>query len=178
MSYLINKSSNLNKTQKTVFISLLLSQAIVLSYLESFIPINVGIPGVKLGLANIITLTSLYFLNFKEVLSLIVLRVLITSSLTSFSAFPYSLAGAIFSFLIMFFLISIAKDKFSTVGISIIGAVFHNIGQLFMAGLIIRNFNIIFYLPFLMISAIFTGILVGTSTMYIVKLMNRLKYFR
>lgn len=178
MNYLINKSSNLNKAQKIVFISLLLAQAIVLSYLENFIPINLGVPGAKLGLANIITLTSLYFLNFKEVAALIILRTVITSALTSFSAFPYSLSGAIFSFLIMYFLVLIGRDKFSTIGVSIVGAVFHNIGQLFMAGFIIRNFNIIFYLPFLMISGVVTGIAVGLATRYLLKLMKRLKYFK
>lgn len=179
MDFLINKSSKLSKTQKLIFISLLLAQALVLSYIERLIPLNFSVPGAKLGLANIITLTSIYFLNFKEASILVILRTILTAFITgSISGFLYSFSGAILSFLVMYLLLVIGKDKFSIIGISVIGAIFHNIGQLLMAGFIIQNFNIIFYLPFLMITGVATGVLVGFTSKYLLNAMKKLKYFK
>lgn len=178
MDFLINKSSKLSKTQKLIFISLLLAQALVLSYIERLIPLNFSVPGAKLGLANIITLTSIYFLNFKEASILVILRTILTTFVTgSISGFLYSFSGAILSFLVMYLLLVIGKDKFSIIGISVVGSIFHNIGQLLMAGFIMQNFNIIFYLPFLMISGVATGILVGFTSKYLLDTMKKLKYF-
>lgn len=168
-----------DKFRRMIFISILLSQALVLSYIERSIPVNFAVPGAKLGLANIITLTSLYFLTFKEALTLVILRTILTSFFGgSVSFFLYSIAGGLFSFIIMYLLIKFGKDKVSTIGVSVVGAVFHNIGQLSVAGLMIKNFNIIWYLPFLMFSGVVTGLVVGFTSKYLIGSLRKLKYFK
>lgn len=167
-----------NKYRRMIFISILLSQALVLSYIERFIPVNFSVPGAKLGLANIVTLTSLYFLTFKEALTLVFLRTILTSFFGgSVSYFLYSIAGGLLSFLVMYLLIKTFKEKISTVGVSVLGAVFHNIGQIIIAGYMIKNLNIIWYLPFLMFSGVATGLVVGFTSKYLISALRKLKYF-
>lgn len=178
MDYPVRKEYKLSKTQKIIFISLLVSQAIVLSFIERMIPLNFSIPGAKLGLANIITLTSLYLFSFKESLSIVILRTIMTSFIVgSFSSFLYSISGALLSFFIMYILVQISFEKISPIGISIVGGVFHNLGQLLMAAFIIKNIRIAYYLPFLMLTGVVTGCVVGISVKYLLGYLRKLKYF-
>ncbi|MFD3158344.1 Gx transporter family protein [Haloimpatiens sp. FM7330] len=178
MKYRINPICNMSKTQKMIFIALLVAQAIVLNVIERMIPLNFTIPGAKLGLANIITLTCIYLFSFKETLAIIILRTVLGSLLAgSLSSFLYSISGALLSFIVMYFLILISKEKISTIGISVFGGVFHNIGQLTVAMIIIENANIFYYLPILMITGVATGVAVGICTKYLLVYLRRLKYF-
>lgn len=150
-------------TKKITKISMLLSISVVLSLIESIIPIFNGIvPGIKLGLANIVIVFSLYYLSFKEAIYITILRVVIMGILRTglFSiSFFFSISGAILSIISMY----IAKKitKLSIVGISIIGSIFHSIGQIIIAIIFLSNINIIYYLPVLLISSSVTGFIVG-----------------
>ena len=140
-------------TKRITYLSLLIAIAIILGYLETFIPINFGIPGAKLGLANLIGLIALYRFGFRDALIITLLRVFIIASVfTNYYMFLYSLSGA---------LLSLKKTKlFSTLIISISGAIFHNLGQILVA-LIFYGFNIIYYLPYLIILSLITGSVIG-----------------
>lgn len=178
MEYQNNKKMEMSRTQKLIFISILVSQGIVLSIIERMIPLNFTIPGAKLGLANIVTLTSLYLLSFKETLAVVILRTIMTSFIAgSISSFLYSFSGAMLSFFVMYLLILFGKDKVSTIGVSIVGGVFHNIGQLIVAALIIQNISIMTYLPFLMITGLVTGLMVGVTVKYLLVHLRKIKYF-
>lgn len=170
-----NKITSLTKVQKMVFISMLIAFALVLSYFETFLPV-LPYPGVKLGLANIITLTSLYFLGFSDALLLVITRVTLNSFFTgSFITIWYSLSGGILSFLVMYLLIHMVKDKMSITGISILGAVSHNIGQLIVVVITTENINVAAaYFPILAVSGIITGILIGLTVNYILPYINKI----
>lgn len=148
-------------TKNIAKISMLLSISIVLSLIESFIPIFSAIPGIKLGLANIVIVFAIYDLSFKDAVYISILRVIILGILRTglFSInFFFSLVGALLSIFAMY----IAKSvKMSIVGVSICGAVFHSVGQIIVAILFLNNVNIIYYLPVLLVTSIFTGLLVG-----------------
>lgn len=169
----------MTKTQKIVIISLLVAQALVLHLVERMIPFNFGIPGAKLGLANIITLVSLYLFGFKETLTVVILRTLMANLLGgNVSGFLFSISGGLLSFFIMYLLKKSARDKISVIGLSIVGAVFHNIGQILMAAFVIHNLNIIIYLPALLISAVATGLFVGITVNYILKFLRKTGLFK
>ena len=170
-----NRFTNMRKTQKIVFISMLISMALVLSYFERFIPLNFTFPGVKLGLANIITLTALYYLTFYEVLTIVIMRVLMTAIFVgSFISFWYSLFGGILSFISMYVLLRFFKDKISTTGLSVVGAVFHNIGQLIVVAIITESIKIaISYFPVLAFSGIITGMVIGYSVKHLLRYLNK-----
>jgi len=161
-------------TKKLVFISILVAQAMVLSWLESLIPFTPGIPGAKLGLANIITLIALSTMDFKSSLTIVLMRTTLTSFMFgTMSSLLYSLAGGLLSLVVMAILLKALPKSFSLIAISIIGAVAHNLGQLLMAAIVIENANILYYLPFLMILAIPTGLFVGIVTRYLLPYLMR-----
>ena len=169
---------SMTRTQKMIFVTMLVSQAMVLSIIEKMLPLNFAIPGAKLGLANIITLTCIYLFSFKETLAIIILRTIMTSFIGgSPSTFLYSISGAMVSFFVMYILISISREKVSTMGVSIVGGVFHNIGQLIVAMIIIENAKIFYYLPLLMLTGVGTGMFVGLCVKYLLAYLKRLKYF-
>ena len=161
-------------TKRISKLSMLLALSLVLSLVESYIPILNGIiPGFKVGFANIVVLFALYNLSFREAISLSILRVFIMGILRTglFSiTFTFSLAGALLSVVAMF----LAKNytKLSIVGVSIIGAIFHSIGEIVIAMLFLSNTNIVYYLPILLVVSLLTGSLVGIITDKILKYYN------
>ncbi len=171
---LYNKFANVSKTKKTVFIALLISMALVLSYFERFIPLPTY-PGVKLGLANAITLTALYFLNFRETLSLVIIRIVMNAMFVgNFISFWYSLSGGLLSFFIMFLCVTIMGKQISTVGISVAGAFAHNIGQLFVVAFITKSIGVaLTFLPMLSISALITGLIIGFTVKMLIPYIVR-----
>lgn len=169
----------MNKHRKMVFISLLVAQAMILSFIERMIPVSFAMPGAKLGLANIITLVSLYLFGFKEALFIVFLRTFLTDALFgSVARFLYSISGGLLSLFAMYLIMKIGKDKVSTMGISIVGAVFHSIGQVLVAALVIQNIKIVMYLPYLTIVSVGTGLFVGITVKYLLSALRKLKYFR
>lgn len=159
--------------KKITRLSMFLALSVVLNLIESIIPIFNGmIPGVKLGLANIVVLTVLYVYSFKDAVTISVLRVILVGILRTglFGInFWFSLCGSLLSILAMFIF---KKTKLSIVGVSIIGSLFHSFGQIIAAIIFLQNVNIIYYLPMIMIFAVPTGIIVGISSKEIVKFIN------
>ena len=150
------------KVQKMALLGILTAGAIVIAILESFIP-SIGIPGVKLGLANIVILIILYELGVVEAIIVNLLRVLVVGFVrgTFLSmGFLMSLTGAVLSLGIMILFYLLIK-KFSIIGVSVIGAIFHVFGQILIAMLFLGTAYIVLYLPIIAISAIITGVFVG-----------------
>ncbi|MDE6047886.1 MAG: Gx transporter family protein [Anaeroplasmataceae bacterium] len=153
----------MNKTKRLCIIAMLLAMAIVLNILESFI--HFGIPGVKLGLANIIILIMLYEFKSYEALAVDVLRILLVGLLRGnflSPTFIMSLSGGLLSFLIMYLFSRI--KVFSPIGVSVLGAVSHATGQVIAAILMLGTQAVIYYLPFIGILSIGTGIISGIIT--------------
>lgn len=139
---------------------LLIALAMVLSYVEFLVPFSFAVPGVKLGLANIVVVYALYRLGSKEALVISLIRVLlITFMFGNAFALAYSLSGAILSFVLM--LLFIKSKRFSPVGIGIVGGVSHNIGQILCAMVLLETKQIIGYLPVLLVSGTLAGIVIG-----------------
>ena len=163
--------------KKITRLSMLLGISVVLNIVETFIPVfNGTIPGLKLGLANVITLIVLYLYSFKDALSLSLLRVLLVGILRNgiFSiTFFFSLGGAILSVIVM---TMFKKTKLSIIGVSIIGSISHSIGQVLIAVLLLKNIYIIYYVPWLLLFSVPTGIFTGMiSKKSINHLQNRLQ---
>ena len=157
------------KVQKMALLGVLTAAAIVIAILESFIP-SVGIPGVKLGLANIVILIILYELGIWEAAVVNLLRVLVVSLVrgTFLSmGFLMSLTGCVFSLGIMILFYLIIK-KFSIIGVSVIGSVFHVLGQILIAMIFLGSAYIFLYLPVIAVSAIITGVFVGVVAKLII----------
>lgn len=155
---------------KMAITGILTAGAIIIGIIESFIP-SIGIPGVKLGLANIIILITLYELGILEALFVNLARVFIVGLLrgTIFTmGFFMSLTGAILSLGIMI-LFHLLIKKFSIIGVSVIGALFHVFGQILVAWLFLSTPYILYYLPVIAISAIVTGVFVGIVANLVIK---------
>ena len=147
--------------------------ALIFSYVESLIPIHFGIPGVKLGVANLIIVIALYKMSIKETYALSVVRIVLAGFMFgNLFAILYSLAGGMLSLTIM----SVIKraGKFSVVGISIAGGVFHNVGQLIMAAFVLESISIGYYFPVLLISGLVTGFVIGLISNEMMKRLKKL----
>lgn len=157
----------MKKTKRLVLLAILTAVAMILSYVESLLP-SVGIPGVKMGLANIAVIFALFRFGWKEAAALSLVRVVLVSLLFgSVGAMLYSLAGAVLSLAVMALLRRI--DRFSTVGISVAGGVAHNAGQILMAMLILQTKQLLGYLPVLAVSGIAGGVLTGLAAALLIR---------
>lgn len=157
-----------NSTKKITIAALLAALALIFSYIEVLIPFNPAIPGIKLGIANLVILITLYYLGAKYALIVNLVRVLIAGLLFNglFGA-AYSLAGALASFLIMILLKK--TNIFSITGISIAGGVAHNFGQILIAAFLVSNLKIFVYFPALIISGVVSGAIIGIVAHLILK---------
>ena len=150
----------MNRNEKLTKMAMLVALAMIFSYVESLIPINFGIPGMKLGVANLVTVAGLYFLELPEVFLVVVMRILLTGFLFGNGmSIIYSLAGGILSLLMMVVIKRI--NGFSVIGVSIIGGVSHNIGQIIVASIVVENLKLVYYLPVLLIAGAVTGFIMG-----------------
>lgn len=139
------------------------TNAILISFLESFIPIPIPVPGVKLGLGNIVTMIAIAFLSLKDVLFIVLVRSFVVAVLTrGVMMLPFSLSGGILSALVMWFLFKKLANLFSVKGISIAGAIVHSTAQLVVASVILGQTVVLFYLPVLLISSVITGFITGS----------------
>ena len=140
--------------------ALLVALAMIFSYIETLIPIHFGVPGMKLGIANLVIVIGLYLLKPQEVLLISIVSILLAGFMFgSGMSVIYSLAGGILSFFAMLLLKH--TGKFSIVGVSLFGGTIHNIGQLLVAAAVIENMKLFYYLPVLVIAGTVTGILIG-----------------
>ena len=148
------------KTKKIAVLALAIALAMILSFVESQIPAFVAIPGVKIGLANIAVVFVLYKLGWKEAVLISLVRVFMVSVLfgTAVRLF-YSVAGAVLSLTGMVLLRK--TGLFSTVAVSVTGGVLHNVGQILMACLLLETNVIVYYLPFLILSGVIAGVVIG-----------------
>lgn len=152
----------------TVAFGILLALALLLSYVEVLLPLSIGIPGVKLGLANLASLVCLYLFGLRRAALLSLLRIILTGFLFgNMAAILYSLSGAALS-LTAAGLVKRSK-LFGEMGVSVIGAVFHNLGQLAVAAAVVQNRGLFWYFPTLLLAGILTGALIGLLTAEILR---------
>ena len=146
--------------------------ALICSYVESLIPFYFGIPGVKLGLTNIVVVLMLYCVGTKEALAVSALRIVLSGFLFgNMFSILYSLAGGLLSFLVMYLL---KKTKwFGVLPVSVSGGIFHNVGQLVVAAYVVENYNIFYYMPVLLIAGALTGFLVGIAAQEMIKRIGK-----
>lgn len=172
----MQKNSNL---RKLVFIALLTAQGIILGLLEQAIPFPFAFaPGAKLGLANIVTLISLYTLSFKEVVLVVVMKTLMTSVLGgTFSTFLYSGMGALVSFIGMYLVMQLGEKRVSMIGVSATGGILHNVGQLMVASWMAKSWTVLLYLPAMSIVGIFAGVAIGIAANYAITHVKLLKNY-
>ncbi|MBM7623092.1 Gx transporter family protein [Sporohalobacter salinus] len=160
----------MTKTKSFLYLALFAAIAVVLHLVETLIPMSVIVPGAKLGLANAMVLLTLVLFGYKAGIKVLLLRIVISSFLLGTfmtTSFYLSLTGGLLSFGIMSIFYRYLSDKFSLVGISLVGAVVHNIGQIITAYLIINNWGIFYYLPYLLFFSIPTGIFIGLTVIYL-----------
>lgn len=151
-----------NKRGRVAVFGVFTALALIFSYVELLIPINFGIPGAKLGLANLVIIIVLYKTDWKEALLLSVVRIVLAGFLFgNLFGILYSLAGGILSLVVMALLKR--SGAFSIIGVSMAGGVSHNVGQLIMAMLVVETYAVGYYLPVLLIAGLITGTLIGIA---------------
>lgn len=145
---------------KTAYLGIFTAVALICSYIETLFPIPLGIPGVKLGLPNIVTVWILYLIGTREALLVSILRILLSGFLFGnlFSIF-YSLAGGILSLIVMVLLKK--TNLFRIVIVSIAGGITHNVGQWLLASVLVETYEILYYLPILVLAGTLTGFVIG-----------------
>lgn len=152
--------------KKTAYMGLLLAFALILSYVETIIPFQSGIPGIKLGLANLAVVLCLYLFGWKETLLLSMGKALLGGFMFgSLSMIIYSIAGAFLSALVM---IGLKKTHwFHVPVVSAAGGVMHNLGQALVAVFVVKTYGIFYYMPVLIIAGLFTGIVIGMAAAFV-----------
>lgn len=151
---------------------MMVALAFTFSYLESLIPFNFGIPGVKLGLANLVVVVALYIMKPGEAFSIAVIRILLAGlTFGNVYSLAYSLCGGILSFIVMYFM---RKTKLSVIGVSMLGGICHNIGQIIVAAVVMETARIAYYLPVLLVAGLITGLLLGIVSKLIIDRFNKI----
>lgn len=160
--------------KELIFLSLLVSIGLALSVIESMMPVPFIAPGAKLGLSNIVILTTLVLFGLKEALTVGILKSIVFTLVTgSVSSLFYSLSGSILSCMLMYIVYENFSKIFSLIGVSIFGAVAHNFAQVLVASLMMKNFRIFSYFPILLLTGLFTGYFVGLASIFIKKNLNK-----
>ena len=156
------------KAKKTAYLAVSSALAIVLSYVESQIPVIAAVPGIKAGLANIAVVFVLYRFGFREAVCVSFVRILLVSVMFgSVVSLAYSLSGAVLSLVAM--LIAKRLGLFSVSGVSVCGAVMHNAGQILAASLLIKTDVLKYYLPFLIAGGLVSGVIIGLISSFLIK---------
>lgn len=161
---------------KVAYMGLFLALALICSYVESLIPFYFGVPGVKLGLTNIVVVMVLYCIGAKEAFGISVLRIILSGFLFgNLFSILYSLAGGLLSFFIMLLLKK--TKKFGIPAVSVAGGISHNIGQLIVAALVVENYHIFYYGTVLFAAGIATGFLIGmTAQEVVLRVKGRIQF--
>lgn len=158
---------------KVAYFGVFTAFALIMGYIESMIPFYFGIPGVKLGLTNIVIVIALYVMGVKEAFLLNAARIVLVGFLFgSLYSIIYSLAGGMLSLLVMVLLKK--TGRFSVGGVSIAGGISHNIGQVLVAVFVVETASIAYYLPVLLIAGTITGFLIGIISSEILKRLPKL----
>ncbi|MDD6327035.1 MAG: Gx transporter family protein [Lachnospiraceae bacterium] len=160
-----------NNNHATALSGVLMALALVLSYLETLVPIHFVVPGVKLGLANIVTIIALVRLGIGRAIIISVGRILLSGVLFGNPlVIVYSLAGAALSMLVM--VVMRKFSIFSVTGVSVGGAIAHNFGQLLVAALIMENVKLMYYMAILSVTGVIAGCAIGLLTSYLLKILR------
>ncbi len=148
-----------DKIKSIALFGMMVALAFTFSYLESLIPFDFAIPGVKLGLANLVVVVALYTMKPSEALCIVIIRIFL-AGLTFGNAYSlaYSLCGGLLSYAVM---LLFKKTKLSIIGVSMLGGIFHNIGQIIVAAIVLGTARIAYYLPVLLVSGVATGLAIG-----------------
>ena len=148
--------------------------ALVLGYLEHLVPFDLGIPGVKLGLSNLVTVTALYLLGWKYALAVNLVRILASSLLFGNAlSLTFSLSGGMLSVAVMILIRRLDKrERLGVTGVSLLGGITHNIGQLAVAIITVDNLGVAFYLPVLLAAGAVTGFVIGAVALLVVNNKN------
>lgn len=156
------------KTEKVALRGMLVAAAMVLSWLEAQIPAFFAVPGMKLGLTNLVVLIALYKLGEKDALFINFLRILLVGlTFGNLFSLVYSLAGGMLSGIGMILLKK--TGKFGVAGVSLAGGVLHNVGQILVAMIVLETGAVIYYLPVLWISGIAAGLVIGLISAQVIK---------
>ena len=156
--------------RRMVILSLFVAIAAILHIVESWFPLPFPIPGVKLGLANVVSILAIAFYGWRAALLVALLRVMIGSLFGGTvlgPSFAMSMGGALISTAVMAYIYQYHRSIFSIVGISIIGAVFHNSAQVIIAALLVVSTGLLWYLPYLILFAVLTGAGTGFTAAYL-----------
>ena len=152
--------------------AMMIALAMIFSYVETMIPINFGIPGVKLGLANLVIVAAIYLFGGKQAFLISIVRIFLSGFMFgNLASIMYSLAGGLLSLAVMLLLKK--TDKLSILAVSVMGGICLNIGQLIVAMLVVENLKLIFYVPVLLISGFLTGLLIGIVCRVILPAVKR-----
>ncbi|WP_342758999.1 Gx transporter family protein [Kineothrix sedimenti] len=165
------------KTRNVATYGMLIALAFILSYIESIIPIPVPIPGIKIGLANLVVITALFTMGPKQAFVLSMIRiVLVGFTFGNLSTMMFSFAGGMLSWLLM--VAAKRWKRFSMTGVSILGGIGHNIGQILVAMWVINSSVLLYYLPFLIISGLITGAVIGIVGALITANIKKLDFMK
>ena len=160
---------------KVAYFGVFTALALIFSYVETLIPINFGIPGAKLGLANLVIVTVLYKARWQDAFLLSVIRIVLAGFIFgNLFAILYSLAGGLLSLAAMTMIKQ--RGSFSVIGVSMACGVTHNIGQLIVAMLVVETYQVGYYLPVLMISGLVTGALIGLVCKEVIRRLKNFPY--
>ena len=163
------------KAKRVTFLGITIALAMILSFVESQIPALVAIPGIKVGLPNIVMVFLLYRVGWKETVIVSIIRIILVSILFgNVQTMTFSIAGAVLSLLGMILLKKL--DWFSCIAVSIIGGILHNIGQIIAAVFWTGTAQIALYLPVLLISGTIAGTLIGLLSGIMIKRMEKWKF--
>lgn len=165
----------MRSTKQLAQCALFISLALVLSYIERFFPLQtfIPLPGVKLGLANIVTMVSLMCLGTRDTFIIVILRCILGSMFGGgITGLFFSLTGGILSITVM---IAVSKVScFSIYGVSILGAAAHNIGQILAAMVLMQSVYVLTYLPWLLLTGLVTGFVIGILSASVLRVLRKL----
>ncbi|MCD7749230.1 MAG: Gx transporter family protein [Oscillospiraceae bacterium] len=163
----------MKRTQKLVFMALLTAISLCVWLIEAQIPLPIPVPGVKLGLASVVTLTAMALLGRREALCVLLVRIVLSSMFAgSFSVILFSLAGGLLSWAVMALTIGLFDEKRPWV-VSILGAIGHNAGQLLAAAGVMKSAAVLWYGPALLCAAIVTGAFTGVAALYLIRALRK-----
>ncbi len=159
----------MRQTKKIILIGLLAGLGLALAAVEMMIPMSAAVPGAKIGLANLVNIIGMVFISISAGFQILILRIILSSLLLgTFMTIPFfmSLFGGLAGYLVMAAVFYVASEKVSVPGISVLGAVFHNVGQITTASVIMATTSIFYYLPYLTLLAVPTGLGIGLIAVF------------
>ena len=163
------------KTKKVAFIGMSIALAMILSFVESQIPLNAAVPGIKVGLPNLVMVFLLYRVGWKETIAVSIIRIILISLLFgNIQYFTFSVAGAVLSLTGMILLKK--TNWFSCIAVSVTGGILHNVGQIIAACFWTQTAQIAYYLPVLLISGTIAGVVIGIVSGLLIKRLDKIKF--